>query len=106
MGGALQFELDAIDVSPGQSRHVLILDEPTNHLDLESVEALVEGVKAFKGGVVMVSHDARLVIESECDVMVCEGASSVSDGGTGTCPPPPPYTASLKRSILIVLFLR
>jgi len=28
-----------------------ILDEPTNHLDLESVEALIEGLNAFRGRV-------------------------------------------------------
>ena len=41
--------------------HVLILDEPTNHLDLESVDALVEGLRRFKGGVLAVTHDAALV---------------------------------------------
>lgn len=31
--------------------HLLILDEPTNHLDLESVDALVQGLEAYGGGV-------------------------------------------------------
>jgi ATP-binding cassette subfamily F protein 1 len=39
---------------------VLLLDEPTNHLDLESVEALIEGLNAFEGGIVVSTHDARL----------------------------------------------
>ena len=38
-----------------------VSDEPTNHLDLESVEALIEGLNAFVGGVVVSTHDARLV---------------------------------------------
>ena len=41
--------------------NVLVLDEPTNHLDLESIEALVEGLKAFPGTLVLVSHDRWFV---------------------------------------------
>ncbi|MEM6489389.1 MAG: ABC-F family ATP-binding cassette domain-containing protein [Pseudomonadota bacterium] len=41
--------------------HLLILDEPTNHLDMESREALVEGLNAFPGAVVLITHDAHLV---------------------------------------------
>mmetsp|Transcript_21509 Transcript_21509/g.44843 ORF Transcript_21509/g.44843 Transcript_21509/m.44843 type:complete len:720 (+) Transcript_21509:81-2240(+) len=41
--------------------HLLVLDEPTNNLDLESVAALAESVKAFKGAVICVSHDQHFV---------------------------------------------
>lgn len=37
--------------------HVLVMDEPTNHLDIETIEALIESIKAFNGGIIMVSHD-------------------------------------------------
>ncbi len=44
-----------------QKPNVLILDEPTNHLDIESIEALVEGLKAFDGSLILVSHDRWFV---------------------------------------------
>ena len=37
--------------------NVLVLDEPTNHLDLESIEALVAGLKSYPGTLFIVSHD-------------------------------------------------
>ena len=43
--------------------NMLVLDEPTNHLDLESIHALVDGLKAFAGTVLFVSHDRWFVSE-------------------------------------------
>eukprot|EP00033_Pygsuia_biforma_P000284 GCRY01000349.1.p1 GENE.GCRY01000349.1~~GCRY01000349.1.p1 ORF type:complete len:727 (+),score=258.10 GCRY01000349.1:157-2337(+) len=41
--------------------HIILMDEPENHLDLDSVDALAEAVNLFDGGVVMVSHNKRLI---------------------------------------------
>jgi ATPase subunit of ABC transporter with duplicated ATPase domains len=41
--------------------NVLILDGPTNHLDLESITAVNEGIKRFKGTVIFTSHDLELI---------------------------------------------
>jgi len=37
--------------------NILILDEPTNHLDLESIQALNNALRDFKGTVIFTSHD-------------------------------------------------
>ncbi|ETM46792.1 hypothetical protein L914_08361 [Phytophthora nicotianae] len=51
--------------------HILILDEPTNNLDIESIDALCDAIREFEGGVVIVTHDARLIESTECVLWVC-----------------------------------
>ncbi|TQR18548.1 ABC-F family ATP-binding cassette domain-containing protein [Psychrobacillus soli] len=41
--------------------NVLLLDDPTNHLDLESIQALNNGLTAFKGAMIFTSHDHQFI---------------------------------------------
>ncbi len=41
--------------------NILLLDGPTSHLDLESITAVNEGLKRFKGTVIFTSHDHELI---------------------------------------------
>jgi len=54
--------------------NLLILDEPTNHMDLETVEALEDALKEYKGGIIIVSHDLELIRN------VCNRFLSIKDG--------------------------
>ncbi|XP_047450560.1 ATP-binding cassette sub-family F member 3 [Mugil cephalus] len=59
-----------------------ILDEPTNHLDMETIEALAKALNKFKGGVILVSHDERLIRLVCKELWVCEaGSVRRIDGG-------------------------
>ena len=43
------------------SANVLLLDEPTNHLDLESITAVNDGLKSFKGSIIFTSYDFEFI---------------------------------------------
>jgi len=52
--------------------HVLLLDEPTNHLDMQCIDALAMAINNFSGGLVLVSHDFRLIGQVAKEIWVCD----------------------------------
>ncbi|XP_068329230.1 ABC transporter F family member 4-like [Pyrus communis] len=67
--------------------HILLLDEPTNHLDMQSIDALADALDEFTGGVVLVSHDSRLISrvcenEERSEIWVVENGTVTPYPGT------------------------
>lgn len=67
--------------------HILLLDEPTNHLDMQSIDALADALDEFTGGVVLVSHDSRLISrvcedEEKSEIWVVENGTVEKFPGT------------------------
>ena len=61
--------------------NLLILDEPTNHLDIDARGELLDALNDFEGGVILISHDRRL-IEATADrlLLVADGTVTPFDG--------------------------
>ncbi|NDY94983.1 energy-dependent translational throttle protein EttA [Wenzhouxiangella limi] len=57
--------------------NVLMLDEPTNDLDVETLRALEEGILAFPGCVLVISHDRWFLDRIATHVLAFEGDSHV-----------------------------
>lgn len=55
-----------------ENPHLLLLDEPTNHLDMESIDSLAKAINKFEGGVVLVSHDMRLISQVAREIWMCD----------------------------------
>ncbi|CAH2103633.1 unnamed protein product [Euphydryas editha] len=58
-----------------QTPHLLLLDEPTNHLDMETIDALADAINEFDGGMVLVSHDFRLINQVAEEIWICENGT-------------------------------
>ncbi|MEP0943474.1 MAG: ATP-binding cassette domain-containing protein [Rhizobiaceae bacterium] len=101
--GAEKMETKAKDLSGGEQArlllglatfdqpHLLILDEPTNHLDIDSRESLVLALNAYRGAVILISHDRHLVEAS------AERLWLVHDGRVG------PYEGDLEDYRRLIL---
>src|SRR5271166_291665 len=64
------------------SPDILLLDEPTNHLDLPGIKWLERGLAAMRAGIVVVSHDRRLLERlSRTTVWLDRGITRTLDQG-------------------------
>ncbi len=75
-----------------QNPHLLLFDEPTNAADMEMIDSMAEAIKAFNGGVVVISHDFRLLQQVAEEIWVINKGLKVWDGDIRS------YKASLKKT--------
>ena len=75
--------------------NLLLLDEPTNALDIETIDSLANAVNEFEGGVVLVSHDFRLIDQVAQQIWVCENGTMERWEGSIT-----DYKAHLRKEVL------
>lgn len=52
--------------------NLLILDEPTNHLDVDAKEELKRALKAYKGSILLISHEPDFYKDVATDIWNCE----------------------------------
>ncbi|MEM7141181.1 MAG: ABC-F family ATP-binding cassette domain-containing protein [Actinomycetota bacterium] len=61
---------------------LLVLDEPTNHLDVDAIEWLESELAGFKGGLVLVTHDRRVLDALTTRILELDrGSAFLHDGG-------------------------
>ncbi|MBU3142868.1 ribosomal protection-like ABC-F family protein [Clostridium sp. CF012] len=60
---------------------ILLLDEPTNHLDMDSIEWLEGYLKAYKGIVIIVSHDRYFLDNVVTKIVEIEDMESITYKG-------------------------
>lgn len=65
-----------------EAPNLILLDEPTNGLDLLTIDSLAEAINAFNGGVVVVSHDFRLLDKVAKDIFVIENKTATRWDGS------------------------
>ena len=60
---------------------MLLLDEPTNHLDTETIDGLIDGLRAFEGTLILVSHDRYFIESLASHVLVSRWTGAFTGGG-------------------------
>jgi ATP-binding cassette subfamily F protein uup len=94
LGMGDSMSVDVSSLSGGQAKRValarvlaepaelLVLDEPTNHLDLGAVDWLEQRLGAFRGGLVVVTHDRHLLDRLTTKILELDrGGAYVHEGG-------------------------
>jgi len=71
---------------------LLLLDEPTNHLDLEALGALEETIEAYRGTILLVSHDRYFLGKARLD-----SAYTLSEGVLTRIPDYKTYVAQAEE---------
>lgn len=74
-----------------QNPHLLLLDEPTNAADMEMIDSMAEAINNFNGGVLVISHDFRLLTQVAEEIWVVDHGLKVFDGDIRD------YKATLKK---------
>jgi ATP-binding cassette subfamily F protein uup len=94
LGLADVLDADTTTLSGGQAKRValartlvaecdlLVLDEPTNHLDIDAIAWLEDRLTAFRGGLVLVTHDRHVLDRLTTRILELDrGTGYVHDGG-------------------------
>ena len=63
-----------------QRPHLIVLDEPTNYLDRDSLGALSKALKAFEGGVIIITHSAEFTKNLTEEVWTVNNGRMVPSG--------------------------
>src|SRR5690349_16955652 len=61
---------------------LLLLDEPTNHLDIDAKQWLMQFLRSYRGGLLVISHDLELLDQAITRVLHIDNAELIEYRGT------------------------